>query len=111
MKPKLLTTLQNYSLRLFLSDALAGVTVALVALPLSIAIANGSAGVSSPGEITFRKLRDIENEIGQGFSYPSLVRAHDGTFYLTYTWHDRAAIKCVHFDSNWLGLSCGSVGQ
>jgi predicted neuraminidase len=79
--------------------------------PLSIAVANASAEVPLPGEITFRKLRDIENELGQGFSYPSLVRAHDGTFYLTYTWHDRAAIKCVHFDSNWLGLGSGSVGQ
>jgi len=50
-------------------------------------------------------LRDIDNELGQDFSYPSLVRARDGTFYLTYTWHYRSAIKCVHFDANWLGLN------
>ena len=42
MKPKLLTTLKDYSWRLFLGDALAGITVALVALPLSIAIAIAS---------------------------------------------------------------------
>ena len=38
MKPKLLTTMRDYSWRAFLGDALAGVTVALVALPLSVAI-------------------------------------------------------------------------
>ena len=65
--------------------------------PLSIAISDDG--------YSFRKLRDIENEGGQDFSYPSLVRARDGTFYLTYTWHHRSAIKCVHFDANWLGLN------
>ena len=39
MKPKLLTTIRDYSARMFAADALAGVTVALIALPLSIAIA------------------------------------------------------------------------
>ena len=48
MKPKLLTMLQDYSAKLFLADAIAGVTVALVALPLSIAIAIGSG---APPEI------------------------------------------------------------
>jgi predicted neuraminidase len=71
--------------------------------PLSIA-------VSADGT-TFRKLRDVENEPGQDFSYPSLVRARDGTFYLSYTWHYRSAIKCVHFDSGWLGLNPVSGSQ
>lgn len=39
MKPKLLTTLESYSAKLFVSDLIAGITVAMVALPLSIAIA------------------------------------------------------------------------
>jgi sulfate permease, SulP family len=52
MKPKLLTTLKDYSLRLFLSDALAGVTVALVALPLSIAIAIASGATPRAGLVT-----------------------------------------------------------
>ena len=39
MKPKLLTTLPNYTARLFGADVIAGITVAMVALPLSIAIA------------------------------------------------------------------------
>jgi SulP family sulfate permease len=52
MKPKLLTTLQDYSWRLFLGDTLAGVTVALVALPLSIAIAIGSGATPRAGLVT-----------------------------------------------------------
>ena len=42
MKPKLLTTLETYSRQQFLHDSIAGATVALVALPLSIAIAIAS---------------------------------------------------------------------
>ena len=83
--------------------------------PLSIAVSDdpdeqGAEGSSSAGG-AFRKLRDIDNELGQDFSYPSLVRARDGTFYLTYTWHYRSAIKCVHFDANWLGLNPIIVGR
>jgi len=52
MKPKLLTTLKDYSGRLFLSDAIAGVTVALVALPLSIAIAIASGATPRAGLVT-----------------------------------------------------------
>jgi predicted neuraminidase len=71
--------------------------------PLSIAISDDGT--------TFRKLRDVENEPGRDFSYPSLVHARDGTFYLSYTWHYRSAIKCVHFDANWLGLNPASVDR
>jgi SulP family sulfate permease len=52
VKPKLLTTLRNYSWRLFARDALAGVTVALVALPLSIAIAIASGAEPKAGLVT-----------------------------------------------------------
>ncbi len=52
MKPKLLTTLEDYSWRLFASDAIAGVTVALVALPLSIAIAIASGATPRAGLVT-----------------------------------------------------------
>jgi SulP family sulfate permease len=52
VKPKLLTTIRDYSWRLFLSDGLAGVTVALVALPLSIAIAIASGADPKAGLIT-----------------------------------------------------------
>ena len=65
--------------------------------PLSIAISDDG--------INFRKLRDIENEPGQEFFYPSLIRARDGTFYLSYTWHYCSVIKCIHFDAQWLGLN------
>ena len=52
MKPKLLTTLRNYSAKIFLADALAGVTVALIALPLSIAIAVASGAKPEAGLVT-----------------------------------------------------------
>lgn len=52
MKPKLLTTLEDYSWRLFFGDAVAGFTVALVALPLSIAIAIASGATPRSGLVT-----------------------------------------------------------
>lgn len=52
MKPKLLTTIRDYSWRGFAGDALAGVTVALVALPLSIAIAIASGADPKAGLVT-----------------------------------------------------------
>ena len=52
MKPKLLTTIRDYSWRMFFGDALAGITVALVALPLSIAIAIASGSDPRAGLVT-----------------------------------------------------------
>jgi len=52
MKPKLLTTLKDYSWRLLATDAVAGITVALVALPLSIAIAIASGATPRAGLVT-----------------------------------------------------------
>src|SRR4051794_41710299 len=52
MKPKLLTTLKDYSWRLFMGDVVAGITVALVALPLSIAIAIASGATPRAGLVT-----------------------------------------------------------
>ena len=52
MKPKLVTTLQDYSGRVFLADVMAGITVALVALPLSIAIAIASGASPKAGLVT-----------------------------------------------------------
>ncbi len=52
MKPKLLTTLATYDRRQFSGDAIAGATVALVALPLSIAIAIASGAPPAAGLVT-----------------------------------------------------------
>lgn len=52
MKPKILTTLQSYSKPLFISDLAAGVSVAMVALPLSLAIAIASGADPATGLIT-----------------------------------------------------------
>lgn len=52
MKPKLLTTLPEYTIDLFKGDLVAGITVALVALPLSIAIAIASGASPATGLVT-----------------------------------------------------------
>jgi sulfate permease, SulP family len=52
MKPKILTTLKAYSAQLFLADLFAGVTVALVAIPLSLAIAIASGADPAAGLVT-----------------------------------------------------------
>lgn len=51
-QPKILITIRDYSWSLFRQDALAGLTVALVALPLSIAIAIASGATPAQGLIT-----------------------------------------------------------
>ncbi|MCC0035231.1 MAG: SulP family inorganic anion transporter [Hoeflea sp.] len=51
-QPKILTTLQTYSWQLFVSDLLAGATVAMVALPLSLAIAIASGAGPDKGIVT-----------------------------------------------------------
>lgn len=52
MQPKIFTTLRNYSWKQFSADAVAGLTVALVALPLSLAIAIASGADPSAGLVT-----------------------------------------------------------
>jgi len=51
-QPKILTTLRDYDRPTFLADILAGLTVALVALPLSIAIAIASGAEPGAGLVT-----------------------------------------------------------
>jgi SulP family sulfate permease len=51
-KPKIFTTIQSYSWPLFLADLLAGITVAMVALPLSLAIAIASGADPAKGLVT-----------------------------------------------------------
>jgi SulP family sulfate permease len=50
--PKLLTTIKSYSWPLFAADVFAGVTVAMVALPLSLAIAIASGAEPAAGIVT-----------------------------------------------------------
>ncbi len=52
MEPKLLTTLQTYTRPAFAADVLAGITVAMVAIPLSLAIAIASGADPGAGLIT-----------------------------------------------------------
>lgn len=50
--PKIFTTIQSYNLSLFVADLLAGATVAMVALPLSLAIAIASGADPGKGVVT-----------------------------------------------------------
>jgi len=52
MKPKILTTLPEYTRSLLVQDVIAGVTVAMVALPLSLAIAIASGADPAKGLVT-----------------------------------------------------------
>ena len=52
MKPKILTTLETYTMPDFGTDVLAGITVAMVALPLSLAIAIASGADPAAGLVT-----------------------------------------------------------
>lgn len=52
MKPKILTTLRTYTWSLFWQDVIAGLTVSMVALPLSIAIAIASGAEPASGLVT-----------------------------------------------------------
>lgn len=52
MKPKLFSTIREYDAKLFRGDLLAGITVALVAIPLSLAIAIASGADPATGLVT-----------------------------------------------------------
>ena len=52
MQPKILTTMKGYTPALFVADAVAGLTVAMVAIPLSIAIAIASGADPAKGLVT-----------------------------------------------------------
>lgn len=52
MKPKLLTTLRGYTPAQFRADVLAGITVALIAIPLSLAIAIASGANPAAGLVS-----------------------------------------------------------
>ncbi|MDI3334954.1 SulP family inorganic anion transporter [Defluviimonas aestuarii] len=52
MHPELIVTLRGYNRSLFLADLTAGITVAMVALPLSIAIAIASGATPAQGLVT-----------------------------------------------------------
>lgn len=51
-QPKIFTTIQSYNLSLFVADLLAGATVAMVALPLSLAISIASGADPAKGVVT-----------------------------------------------------------
>lgn len=52
LQPKIITTLQDYSRKQFINDVTAGVIVAIIALPLSIALAIASGVTPEKGLYT-----------------------------------------------------------
>ncbi len=52
MKPKILTTIKDYSWSLLFADLFAGFSVAMIALPLSIAIVIASGADPAKGIVT-----------------------------------------------------------
>lgn len=59
----------------------------------------------------FTKLRDIEDDPQREVTYPCFIQSSNGTFYVSYTWNYRSAIKCAHFDARWLGLDADALGN
>jgi predicted neuraminidase len=55
----------------------------------------------APKAKRWEKLYVFENEKDEEFSYPSLARATDGTYHLTYT-YKRKRIKHVMFNDQWI---------
>ena len=60
LKPMLLTSLKSYDRSQFVKDVTAGIIVAIIALPLSIALALAS-GVGPEAESSLRLLQDLSS--------------------------------------------------
>ncbi|MHA1338784.1 MAG: sialidase family protein [Promethearchaeota archaeon] len=63
--------------------------------PLSIAISEDN-GKSWP------YIKDLERDDKERFSYPSIIQAHDGTIYCSYTNKRGINIRCAEFDEEWV---------
>ena len=55
LKPKLFSVMKDYSKKQFVNDLIAGIIVAIIALPLSIALALASGVEPAQGVYTDRK--------------------------------------------------------
>jgi predicted neuraminidase len=62
---------------------------------------NLSLAVSRDRGLSWTRVAALENEPGSEFSYPALLRAHDGSIHLVYTWK-RRHIQHVAFNEAWV---------
>jgi predicted neuraminidase len=62
---------------------------------------NLSLAVSPDGGANWMRIAEIENNPGEEFSYPYMIRGQDGRIHLVYTWR-RKRIKHVVFNENWI---------
>ena len=79
-QPKILTTLKSYNRSLFQADVISGITVAMVALPLSLAIAIASGADPAKGLITaiVARVSDLAAWWQQGSNRRTYGRFHRG---------------------------------
>ena len=88
IKPMLFSTLKGYDKSKFLKDLIAGIIVAIIALPLSIALAIAS-GVSPEKGIHTAMLHTASK-------YKALVRFYYGCgFYIKSTSEDRGYVRAL----------------
>ena len=57
--------------------------------------------ISYDGGANWMRVAEIENNPGDEFSYPYMIRSLDGRIHLVYTWR-RKRIKYVVFNENWI---------
>jgi predicted neuraminidase len=57
--------------------------------------------ISYDGGANWMRVAEIENNPGDEFSYPYMIRSLDGRIHLVYTWR-RKRIKHVVFNENWI---------
>lgn len=57
--------------------------------------------ISYDGGANWKRVAEIENNPGEEFSYPYMIRGMDGQIHLVYTWR-RKRIKHVVFNENWV---------
>ena len=92
-KPKLFTTLKNYSKESFMADLMAGIIVGIVALPLAIAFGIASGVSPEKGIITAIVAGFIISLFGRKAKYksdgPNRARYRYHLRYHTRIWHQR----------------------
>lgn len=70
-----------------------------------------SLAVSEDGGKTFRKITDLESRPGDttaSFDYPAMTRTADGMIHIVWTHDNRATLKRVWFNVEWLKEKMGS---
>ena len=68
--------------------------------------------VSTDGGLVFRRVADVESRKGakkSSFSYPALLRTHDGMIHMIWSHDSRATLKHARFNLDWLKKVMGNA--